>query len=306
MLRIDDLSKAYAGVPALRDASLTVPSGAISAIIGANGAGKSTLLRIAAGLLAPDKGLLHWNGAPLADALPRERRAYLPEERGLYQDVAVADLLGYWARLRGLSRNTAGDAVRHWAATLGVEACLDQHVAKLSKGKQQKVQLASCLLHAPDLLVLDEPFSGLDALNQELVARTLRESADRGCAVLLSAHQLDVVERMADSVHVMSAGTIQHLTQFGSKTDRSALQRPRVITVHLSSARLRVFDGLPAHEMHWVSPGRTVRLTFNALDVSDFARAVTLLATCDAVHDLAFEEPSLRGTYLGMALSDSQ
>ncbi|HET9326969.1 MAG TPA: ATP-binding cassette domain-containing protein, partial [Candidatus Eisenbacteria bacterium] len=170
---------------------------------GPNGAGKTTTLRMLMGITAPDSGTVRYEGR---DALDRARVGYLPEERGLFEDAPVLDTLAYLGSLRGMSLAEARSAGRAMLARLGLEERAKEKVNVLSKGNQQKVQFIGAVLHRPALAVLDEPFSGLDPINQELFSGLMRELVSEGTAVLLSAHQLDLVERLADRFLLISRG----------------------------------------------------------------------------------------------------
>lgn len=206
-LEIDGLSKSYGDLRALNDVTFEVPAGELFGFVGSNGAGKTTTMRIILGVLRADAGVVRWDGATLDMAL-RRRIGYMPEERGLYPRMKVGEQLIYLARLHGLSAGKATAAMEKWTEVLGVAARHDDAVEKLSLGNQQRVQLASALIHDPDILVLDEPFSGLDPVAVDVMSEVLRSQADRGVPVIFSSHQLDLVERLCDRVGIISAGAM--------------------------------------------------------------------------------------------------
>ena len=206
-LEIDGLSKSYGDLRALNDVTFEVPAGELFGFVGSNGAGKTTTMRIILGVLRADAGNVRWDGAALDMAL-RRRIGYMPEERGLYPRMKVGEQLIYLARLHGLSKPAAAQAMEKWTEVLGVAARRGDEVEKLSLGNQQRVQLASALIHEPDILVLDEPFSGLDPVAVDVMSDVLRSQADRGVPVIFSSHQLDLVERLCDRVGIISAGSI--------------------------------------------------------------------------------------------------
>ena len=189
-LEIDHLTKRFGDVVALDDMAFEAYAGEIFGFVGANGAGKTTTMRIALGVLAADRGEVRWAGKPL-DERSRRRIGYMPEERGLYPRMKVGEQLAYLARLHGLSAAAAGRAVDEWTERLGVAARRGDDVQKLSLGNQQRVQLAAALVHDPDILVLDEPFSGLDPVAVDVMSEVLRAKADAGVPVVFSSHQLD-------------------------------------------------------------------------------------------------------------------
>ncbi|MFC4554034.1 ABC transporter ATP-binding protein [Georgenia faecalis] len=205
VLEVDGLTKSYGPLQALRGLTFTVSAGEIFGFVGSNGAGKTTAMRIALGVLAPDSGEVRWNGRPL-DLQLRRRVGYMPEERGLYPKMKVGEQLVYLAQLHGLGAAEAHEAMEQWTERLGVAARRGDDVEKLSLGNQQRVQLAAALIHSPDILVLDEPFSGLDPVAVDVMSSVLRERADAGVPVIFSSHQLDLVERLCDRVGIVRAG----------------------------------------------------------------------------------------------------
>jgi ABC-2 type transport system ATP-binding protein len=204
-LELENLTKSYGDRKALDGATFAVRAGEILGFVGANGAGKTTAMRIVLGVLAADAGEVRWDGRPL-DLETRRRIGYMPEERGLYPRMRVGEQLEYLARLHGLTPAAARAAAARWAETLGVAERLGDEVQKLSLGNQQRVQLAAALVHDPDVLVLDEPFSGLDPVAVDVMSGVLRERARAGVPVVFSSHQLDLVERLCDRVGIIRAG----------------------------------------------------------------------------------------------------
>ncbi len=206
-LEVDGLSKSYGTVRALDDVSFDVPGGDLFGFVGSNGAGKTTTMRIILGVLRADAGSVRWNGAPV-DLEVRTRIGYMPEERGLYPRMKVGEQLVYLARLHGMSKADATVAMEHWTEVLGVAERRGDEVEKLSLGNQQRVQLASALVHGPDILVLDEPFSGLDPVAVAVMSDVLRERAAAGVPVIFSSHQLELVERLCDRVGIVKSGRL--------------------------------------------------------------------------------------------------
>jgi ABC-2 type transport system ATP-binding protein len=204
-LEIDHLTKRYGDLVALDDLSFSIGAGEVFGFVGSNGAGKTTTMRIALGVLMADSGDVRWNGTPITFET-RRRIGYMPEERGLYPKMKVGEQLAYLARLHGLSAAAAWDRTRAWAERLGVSGRLEDPVEKLSLGNQQRVQLASALVHDPEVLILDEPFSGLDPVAVEVMSGVLAEKAAAGVPVMFSSHQLDLVERVCDRVGIVSSG----------------------------------------------------------------------------------------------------
>jgi ABC-2 type transport system ATP-binding protein len=207
LLELRGLVKRYGDVVALDDLSFTVPPGQMFGFVGTNGAGKTTAMRIVLGVLEADSGEVRWRGHATG---PDDRRqfGYMPEERGLYPKMRVVDQLVYLARLRGVGRRQAEAAARRWLEVLGLSARAGDRVESLSLGNQQRVQLAAALLHEPELLVLDEPFSGLDPVGVDALAAVLRSRVDEGAAVVFSSHQLGLVEELCDAVGIVRAGSM--------------------------------------------------------------------------------------------------
>lgn len=199
------VTKRFGAIAAVDDLSLSVGDGEILAVLGPNGAGKSTLIRMIVGLIKPDQGTIE-RAADTRSTRLRGRLGYLPEERGLYQDMAILRTLTYFGVLQGMPAKQATEKAHGWLDRLGLDARGSEKVKALSKGNQQKVQFVASILHAPPLAILDEPFSGLDPVNQELFLDLIRELRDSGTTVIFSAHQMTLVERLADRVFLMSRG----------------------------------------------------------------------------------------------------
>lgn len=204
-LQATGVHKRFARVHAVDNISFSVDTGEIFALLGPNGAGKSTLLRMMIGITRPDDGAITWTASPDGRLHPTAL-GYLPEDRGLYQDMPLIAVLTYFGTLRGLQHRDAHAAAERWLDRLELLPRAKDKVGALSKGNQQKVQFAAAVLHAPACAILDEPFSGLDPLNQELFLGLVAELRTQGTTVILSAHQMSLVERLADRVFVMQHG----------------------------------------------------------------------------------------------------
>jgi ABC-2 type transport system ATP-binding protein len=207
MLEIRDLTKRYGDVAALDGASFNVARGRIVGFLGPNGAGKTTTMRAIFGLVRPDEGEVRWDGKSVGPE-ERARFGYMPEERGLYPKMKVSEELAYLAELSGMNRAAAKEAAVRWLGRLGLGDRTDARLEELSHGNQQRVQLAAALVHDPELVVLDEPFSGLDPLGVESLAEMLEEIAATGVAVVFSSHQLDLVEDVCQDVVIIDHGRI--------------------------------------------------------------------------------------------------
>ena len=207
MLDLCDISKRYGDLSALTSCTFQVRPGRLTGFVGPNGAGKTTAMRAIFGLVVPDTGLVRWCGRPVG-AADRRRFGYMPEERGLYPKMRVADQLVFLGRLSGLSAAAAAREADRWLGALGLGDRKASRLDDLSHGNQQRVQLAAALVHAPDLLVLDEPFSGLDPIAMDSMSALLGGIARGGAAVLFSSHQLDVVEHLCEDVVVIDSGRV--------------------------------------------------------------------------------------------------
>jgi ABC-2 type transport system ATP-binding protein len=208
MLELRGITKSYGGRKVLDDVGFDVAPGRLTGFVGGNGAGKTTTMRIALGVLAADGGRVELDGAELTSD-DRRRFGYMPEERGLYPKMKVGEHIAYLARLHGYAKADATANATALLERLGLGERLDDKVETLSLGNQQRAQIAAALVHDPEVLILDEPFSGLDPLAVDVVAGVLQERAGRGASVLFSSHQLDVVERLCDDLVIIAAGTIR-------------------------------------------------------------------------------------------------
>jgi ABC-2 type transport system ATP-binding protein len=284
-LEIDHVSKRYGDVVALQDMTFDVHAGELFGFVGSNGAGKTTTMRIALGVLAADAGEVRWDGAPV-DLNVRRRIGYMPEERGLYPRMAVGEQLVYLARLHGLSRPDAARAADTWMERLGVATRRDDEVQKLSLGNQQRVQLAAALVHDPEILILDEPFSGLDPVAVDVMSEVLRERTAAGVPVIFSSHQLDLVERLCDRVGIVRAGSMVA----SGTVDELRAGGPAQLVVEAPQARDGWADGLPGVTVHDRNGSRTV------LELAEGADDQPVLAAALAtgpVHEFARRRPSL-------------
>ena len=225
MLELDGLVRHYGEVVALDRLTFSVPPGQVFGFLGPNGAGKTTAMRAVFGLVALEAGSVRWKGIPVATS-DRRRFGYMPEERGLYPGMKVGDQIEYLARLHGLSPTEARPAALRWLERLGVAERADDKIEALSLGNQQRVQLAAALVHEPELLVLDEPLSGLDPVGVDAVGSVLVEQARAGRGVLFSSHQLDLVEDLCESVAIIDRG---HLVAHGPVEELTLGGQPRLV-----------------------------------------------------------------------------
>jgi len=199
MLSIRNIVKQYAGHRALDDVSLEVPAGQVFGLLGPNGAGKTSLIRIINQITAPDSGEIYFDGIKLNQS-HIERIGYMPEERGLYKKMAIGEQIVYLARLKGLSNAEATRRIKNWFEKLEIQDWWNKKVEELSKGMQQKAQFVATVLHEPDLIILDEPFSGFDPGNAEIIKNEILELNQKGATILFSTHRMESVEEMCTSI----------------------------------------------------------------------------------------------------------
>jgi ABC-2 type transport system ATP-binding protein len=231
MLEVREISKRFGSTMALDSVSLQVGPGEMLGFLGPNGSGKTTTMRSIMGLIAVDSGAVYWNGEPI-DAGTRHRFGYMPAERGMYPKMGVRDQLVYFARLAGRSLTDARAAADGWIERMGLTDRAGAEVQSLSSGNQQRVQLALALVHEPELLILDEPFSGLDPLAVEMMKAMLLEQVERGVAVLFSSHQLDLVTDICRDVVIVDRGRIVLNGDIRDLREQSPLRRAEVHYAH--------------------------------------------------------------------------
>jgi len=208
MLELHSINRSFGERRVLRDVSFTVAGGRMTGFVGGNGAGKTTTMRVILGVLAADSGSVTLDGAPVT-ADQRTRFGYMPEERGLYPKMKIAEQIVYLGRLHGMSQTQAKRNTESLLERLGLGERMDDTVETLSLGNQQRAQIAAALVHDPEVLVLDEPFSGLDPIAVEVVLNVLKDFAATGAPVIFSSHQLDIVERLCDDLVVIADGEIR-------------------------------------------------------------------------------------------------
>ncbi|SDS66296.1 ABC-2 type transport system ATP-binding protein [Paenibacillaceae bacterium GAS479] len=203
-LEVKHLIKRYGGNTVLHGISLKAGTGRAFGLLGGNGAGKTTTIRSILGLVNYDSGAVTWNGRPITENRPSI--GYLPEERGLYPKEKVSEQLVYFARLEGMTRQVAVRSMKAWLERLGIAEHENKRVEQLSKGNQQKVQIISALIHDPELVILDEPFSGLDPINSDMLASIVQDQLGLGKTMIFSSHQMGQVERFCDQICILKRG----------------------------------------------------------------------------------------------------
>lgn len=207
-LEVINVKKTFEDVEALKDVSFSIERGNSLGLLGKNGAGKSTIIRLIMNLFYPDKGEILLDNKPLHKMLDNIKIGYLPEERGLYSDVAIGEQMIYFGRLRGLSSNTAKNNAKKILDVVEASDYYQRKPSTLSKGNQQKIQLAIALINDPDILILDEPFSGLDPINSQILKQVVRKSVEDGKLVIFSSHQMSSVEEFCKDICIINKGKV--------------------------------------------------------------------------------------------------
>jgi ABC-2 type transport system ATP-binding protein len=230
ILVTSNIEKRFATHLALDDVSINVPEGSIYGLLGPNGAGKTTLIRIINQITGPDKGVVEYNGRPIkADDI--YSIGYLPEERGLYKKMKVGEQALYLARLKGLSRNEAMKRLKHWFVKLEIQGWWDKTIEELSKGMAQKIQFVVTVIHEPKLLIFDEPFSGFDPINANIIKNEILDLKNNGATIIFSTHNMSSVEEMCDHITLINksknilSGHIEKIRQnYGSNVYEFSLK----------------------------------------------------------------------------------
>ncbi len=272
ILQIENVTKHYSGHTALNGVSLTVPEGSIYGLLGPNGAGKSTLIKVVNRITLPDAGRVLFQGKPITDE-DIYRIGYLPEERGLYKKMKVGEQAIFFARLKGLSRREAIARLKSWFIRFGIEDWWNKKVEDLSKGMAQKVQFITTVLHEPKLLIFDEPFSGFDPINANLLKQEIMRLRDEGATVIFSTHNMASVEEICDHItlinksrNILSGSTDEVRRRFGENLFEvvysgdadtlsrelvpfaEVLEQSMVADSSLNQMRIRLRDGVSVRE----------------------------------------------------------
>jgi ABC-2 type transport system ATP-binding protein len=291
MLEIIDLTKRYGPVVALDGASFTARPGRIVGFLGPNGAGKTTTMRCVFGLAVPDRGEVRWKGQPV-DRDMRLRFGYMPEQRGLYPRMRVAEQLSYFGQQHGMSGKAANASAAAWLERMGLGDRAKSKLEELSHGNQQRVQLATALVHDPELLVLDEPFSGLDPIGIATMTDVVREQASKGAGVVFSSHQLDLVEDVCEDVVIIARGRI---VASGAIDELKAASGRQHLEIEVGGAHGDWLDGHDRLQVLDRSGDRVKLLVDRGVDLTD------LLARAKAageVRTFSYEPPKLSELFM--------
>jgi ABC-2 type transport system ATP-binding protein len=281
-LVVEGLAKSFGDLVALRDVGFTVHPGRILGFLGRNGAGKTTTMRCIFGLLDPDAGSVRYAGQPLTRAR-RRPFGYMPEERGLYPKMSIQSQLVHFGRLAGLDRRAARAASLMWLERLGLADRRGETLENLSHGNQQRVQLAAALVHDPEVLVLDEPFSGLDPVGVGEMGTVLRDAAGAGATILFSSHQLDLVEGLCSDVAIINGGRIVEHGDLESIRARSPYRRLEVTV----AGQPWLPDGVPVEQVGGERPHLLVPASVPAEALLEAARSA------GPITSFRYEPPSL-------------
>ena len=272
ILQVENVTKRYSAHTALSDVSLEVPQGSIYGLLGPNGAGKSTLIRVVNRITLPDEGRVLFKGKPITDE-DIYRIGYLPEERGLYKKMKVGEQAIFFARLKGMSRREAIARLKEWFVRFGIEEWWNKTVEDLSKGMAQKVQFITTILHNPELLIFDEPFSGFDPINANILKQEILRLRDEGATVIFSTHNMSSVEEICDHItlinksrNILSGSTDEVRRRFGENVFElvyapgesalepalgslaEVLEQGEVADTPYSSMRIRINEGVSVRE----------------------------------------------------------
>lgn len=289
-LNINHVTKQFGHFTAVNDLSLTIPKEQIYGFLGANGAGKTTTFRMVLGILTPNKGEITWNGKQI-DENASSLIGYLPEERGLYPKQTVKDQLIYLARLRGMDKQNAEKELKNWLNQFHVPEYENKKVEELSKGNQQKIQFIASVIHKPKLLILDEPFSGLDPVNVELLKSAVNDLKNDGTTIVFSSHRMEHVEELCESLCIMHHGS--PVVHGGLKEIKRAFGKKNV-TIHadFDLGFLQDVDGV----VKWkkTSQGALLQIASEEVSQTIFSK----ITGKGFIRKFELEEPSLNDIFI--------
>ncbi len=254
ILEVHNVVKKYSNHTALQDLNLSIPKGVIFGLLGPNGAGKTSLIRIINQITRPDEGFVLFNGEPLSEKHVY-KIGYLPEERGLYKKMKVGEQLLYLARIKGLSKDEAMSRLKYWFEKFEIKSWWEKNVEDLSKGMQQKIQFVATVLHQPELIILDEPFSGFDPINANLIKDEILELKSNGSTVIFSTHRMESVEELCDSVALIDKS---HKVLDGSKNKIKEDFKDNTFTVSFEGKIENLTDDFQIVEEHKDETGMNI------------------------------------------------
>jgi len=304
ILSVNSLSKDFLNVKAVNNISFTVEQGDVFAFLGPNGAGKTTTLRILLDIIKSDSGQIEWNLNGKSTKLPKaELIGYLPEERGLYLDIPILKSLIYLASIRGMEKTDAKKTAMEWLERLGLADRAKEKLQVLSKGNQQKIQFVASILHKPAFAILDEPFSGLDPLNQEKFIDFIKEINTQGTTILLSAHQMPLVEKIANKVFLINNG--EELYNGSLSGIYQIFGKKQIIELQLESyINESTFQNLKGVESVTLVDDLHVKLTFG--QINDMKSVLSELANVNGICDITSHKPDLHEIFLQLVKTHKQ
>jgi ABC-2 type transport system ATP-binding protein len=304
ILEVTRLSKNFKRVHAVKDISFDMDEGDIFAFLGPNGAGKTTTLRILLDIIRADSGTISWNLNGAQTSLPDPTLVgYLPEERGLYPELPVLRTLVYLASIRGMKPTLAREAALQWLERLELADRANEKLQALSKGNQQKVQFIASIIHKPRFAILDEPFSGLDPLNQELFIGYIQELNQQGCTILLSAHQMQLVERIARKVFLINHG---EEVFYGNLTDiyQNNLQQHTFDITFEGLAPMDIWNNMPEVENTLPDGPNKLHITF--APGMEIRKILAMLSTIEGISNIKSKNSNLHDIYLNLVSKREQ
>jgi ABC-2 type transport system ATP-binding protein len=290
-LKIEALTKVFNGTIAVNNLNLSVPRGEVFGFLGGNGAGKTTTFRMILNLIKPTRGTILWDDKPISYKVTK-RIGYLPEERGLYPNITVEEEIMFFGRLKGMKRIEIIKEMKYWLDRFGIEENIkNKRVGNLSKGNQQKIQLITAILHKPDLLILDEPFSGLDPVNVEMLKSAVKDLQKKGTTIVFSSHRMDHVEELCESICIMKNGKP---VAVGKIDDIKEDFRKKyvVISGDADFSRLATISGVQDIRKH--DKGVTLTIVSEEAAKEIFAH----IKEMDYVKKFSVEEPSLHEIFI--------
>lgn len=303
VLRVNSVSKTFLNVNAVNNVSFTVEQGDIFAFLGPNGAGKTTTLRILLDIIKPDNGQIEWNLNGKYSKLPEaELIGYLPEERGLYLDIPILKSLTYLASIRGMDKADAKKTALQWLERLGLADRSKEKLQVLSKGNQQKIQFVASILHKPAFIILDEPFSGLDPLNQEKFIDFIKEINNQGTTIMLSAHQMPLVEKIANKVFLINNG--EELYNGSLSEIYQTFGKKQIMELQFESpVNESTFQNLTGVERVVIIDELHAKLTFG--HKTDLKSVLVELSRVEGICDITSHKPDLHEIFLHLVNAHS-
>lgn len=301
LVKVIEVSKRYDKFLALNNVSLTVPKGSIYGLLGPNGAGKTSLIRIITRITAADTGKVYFNGEPLSEKHTK-LMGYLPEERGLYRKMKVGEQLMYLSRLKGLSKNEVNTRLKYWVEKFDIKSWMHKQVEELSKGMQQKVQFIATVLHEPELIILDEPFSGFDPVNANIIKGEILRLKENGCTIIFSTHRMESVEELCDYIALINRsskvleGEKDTIKASFSTNTYSVLSNKEIEPAH-------VVNGTSLDLVKSVQRGKLVQTLLKA-NVADLNELISLLIPHYSLHEVKEHIPSMDEIFIDLVSNE--